>query len=89
MKEIYGIDSMPETAENVAEKFQITRQDQDIFAYNSQNKAAKAIENGSKQTVAKRKNFFELGFMGVVQRGSLVAELPVLELGLSWDKNLK
>lgn len=46
MKEIYGIDSMPETAENVAEKFQITRQDQDIFAYNSQNKAAKAIENG-------------------------------------------
>lgn len=46
MKEIYGIDSMPETAENVAEKYQITRQDQDIFAYNSQNKAAKAIENG-------------------------------------------
>jgi len=40
MKSNYGIDSMPETAENVAEKFQITRQDQDLFAYRSQIKAA-------------------------------------------------
>ena len=46
MKEMHGIDSMPETAENVAEKFQITRKDQDFFAYNSQNKASKAIKNG-------------------------------------------
>ena len=46
MKSNYGIDSMPETAENVAEKFQITRQDQDLFAYRSQIKAANSIENG-------------------------------------------
>ena len=46
MREMHGIDSMPETAENVAEKFQITRKDQDFFAYNSQNKASKAIKNG-------------------------------------------
>ena len=46
IKEMYGIDSMPETAENVAEKFQITRKDQDFFAYNSQDKASKAIKNG-------------------------------------------
>ena len=46
IKSNYGIDSMPETAENVAEKFQITRQDQDLFAYRSQIKAANSIENG-------------------------------------------
>ena len=43
IKSNYGIESMPETAENVAEKFQITRQDQDLFAYRSQIKAANSI----------------------------------------------
>ncbi|MGQ0663167.1 MAG: 3-oxoadipyl-CoA thiolase [Pseudomonadota bacterium] len=38
----YGVDSMPETGENVAEEFQITRADQDAFAYRSQMRAAKA-----------------------------------------------
>jgi 3-oxoadipyl-CoA thiolase len=42
----YGIDSMPETAENVAEQFQIAREDQDAFALRSQRRAAVAIENG-------------------------------------------
>lgn len=42
----YGIDSMPETAENVASQFEISRQDQDQFAYHSQVKAKKAQENG-------------------------------------------
>ncbi len=46
MKKQYGIDSMPETAENVAEDFSITRADQDAFALRSQNKAAAAQENG-------------------------------------------
>lgn len=46
MKELYGIDSMPQTAENVAEKFQITRDDQDQFAYQSQIKASKSISCG-------------------------------------------
>ena len=41
--EKYGIDSMPETAENVAEKYQISRKEQDEFAFNSQKKALKAI----------------------------------------------
>jgi 3-oxoadipyl-CoA thiolase len=42
LKNQYGIDSMPETGENVAEQFNISRQDQDLFAFNSQNKTAKA-----------------------------------------------
>lgn len=46
MKELYGTDSMGETAENVAELLQITREDQDKFALWSQQKAAKAQKNG-------------------------------------------
>ncbi len=46
MKKQYGVDSMPETAENVAEDFNISRADQDAFAMRSQNKAAAAQENG-------------------------------------------
>ena len=46
MKSQYGIDSMPETAENVAEEFSISRQDQDAFALRSQQRAAIAQESG-------------------------------------------
>ncbi len=46
MKARYGIDSMPETAENVAEEFQIARTDQDAFAARSQARAGVAIESG-------------------------------------------
>jgi acetyl-CoA acyltransferase len=46
MKERYGVDSMPETAENVATDFNISREDQDRFAVTSQLKAAAAQENG-------------------------------------------
>ncbi|WP_028717191.1 3-oxoadipyl-CoA thiolase [Paracoccus sp. J39] len=46
MKAQYGVDSMPETAENVAEDFAISRQDQDAFALRSQTKAAAAQANG-------------------------------------------
>ncbi|GKW48265.1 3-oxoadipyl-CoA thiolase [Halomonas sp. NCCP-2165] len=46
MKKRYGVDSMPETAENVAEQFQIAREDQDAFALRSQQKAAAAQEAG-------------------------------------------
>ena len=46
MKESYGIDSMPETAENVAEEYQIGRADQDAFALRSQERAAAAMEAG-------------------------------------------
>ncbi len=42
----YGIDSMPETAENVAEEFRISREDQDAFALRSQQRAAAAMESG-------------------------------------------
>lgn len=45
MKETYGVDAMGETAENVAEKYQINRTDQDAFAYWSQQKYFKAQEN--------------------------------------------
>ncbi|WP_281023018.1 3-oxoadipyl-CoA thiolase [Rhodoplanes roseus] len=47
MKKMYGVDSMPETAENVATDFQISRADQDLFALRSQEKTAKAQANGT------------------------------------------
>ena len=46
MKELYGVDSMPETGENVAAEFEVSREDQDLFAYRSQQKCAKAQEAG-------------------------------------------
>jgi acetyl-CoA acyltransferase len=46
MKSEYGVDSMPETAENVAQDFQISRADQDAFALRSQQRAARAIAAG-------------------------------------------
>ncbi len=46
MKQRYGIDSMPETAENVAEEFGISREDQDAFALRSQQRTAAAQQNG-------------------------------------------
>ena len=46
MKAQYGVDSMPETAENVAEQFAISRADQDLFAYRSQQKAKAAQDAG-------------------------------------------
>ena len=46
MKKGFGTDSMPETGENVAEDFKISREDQDAFAVRSQNRAAAAQANG-------------------------------------------
>ena len=46
MKVEHGVDSMPETAENVASEFGVSRADQDAFALRSQERAARAIENG-------------------------------------------
>jgi len=46
MKQQYGVDSMPETGENVAEEFQVKRADQDAFAVRSQQRAGKAIASG-------------------------------------------
>ena len=46
MKAQYGVDSMPETAENVAVDFKIEREAQDLMAYNSQLRAAAAIQAG-------------------------------------------
>ena len=46
MKAQYGVDSMPDTAENVAEEFQISRADQDAFAWRSQQRAGQAIASG-------------------------------------------
>src|SRR5665213_155771 len=46
MKSQYGVDSMPETGENVAEEFQVSRADQDAFALRSQQRAAKAMTAG-------------------------------------------
>ncbi|MFZ0767530.1 MAG: acetyl-CoA C-acyltransferase, partial [Bradyrhizobium sp.] len=46
MKAQYGVDAMPETGENVAEEFQVSRADQDAFAIRSQQRAGKAIAAG-------------------------------------------
>lgn len=46
MKAQYGVDSMPETAENVAEDFDISREDQDLFALRSQQATKVAMDNG-------------------------------------------
>ncbi len=46
IKAQYGVDSMPETGENVAEDYHVTREDQDAFALRSQAKAAAAQANG-------------------------------------------
>ncbi len=46
MKAQYGVDSMPETAENVAQDFQVSRADQDAFALRSQQRAAAAQASG-------------------------------------------
>jgi 3-oxoadipyl-CoA thiolase len=46
MKSQYGVDSMPETAENVAADFNISREDQDAFAFRSQQRTAAAQQNG-------------------------------------------
>jgi len=46
MKKEYGVDSMPETAENVAEDYKISREDQDAFAARSQARAAASIASG-------------------------------------------
>ncbi|MDH3439822.1 MAG: 3-oxoadipyl-CoA thiolase, partial [Gammaproteobacteria bacterium] len=61
LEEQYGIDSMAETAENVADEYHVSRDDQDQFALNSQLKAADAIAGGRLKdeivavTVAQRK----------------------------------
>jgi 3-oxoadipyl-CoA thiolase len=47
MKKLYGVDSMPETAQTVADEYQVSREDQDAFALRSQQRAAKAQESGA------------------------------------------
>jgi 3-oxoadipyl-CoA thiolase len=47
MEKLYGVDSMPETAENVADEFQVSRADQDAFALRSQQRAAAAQAKGT------------------------------------------
>ena len=46
LAKVYGTDSMPQTAENVANQFHISREEQDQFAYSSQMRAKRAIESG-------------------------------------------
>ncbi|KON88647.1 beta-ketoadipyl CoA thiolase [Sporosarcina globispora] len=46
LEKMYGAESMPKTAENVAEKYGISREEQDLFAFESQKRAKTAIEKG-------------------------------------------
>jgi 3-oxo-5,6-didehydrosuberyl-CoA/3-oxoadipyl-CoA thiolase len=45
LEKMYGVDTMPQTAENVAKEFSVSREDQDVFAYESQQKAKMAMES--------------------------------------------
>lgn len=67
MHELYGTDSMGITAENLAEKYQISRADQDQFAYQSQQKAA----------IAQQKGYFdsEISPINIVQRKGVVTSI--------------
>ncbi|WP_244827718.1 3-oxoadipyl-CoA thiolase [Caballeronia sp. TF1N1] len=47
MKKLYGVDSMPETAENVADDYKVSRADQDAFALRSQQRASRAQKDGT------------------------------------------
>ncbi|WDD91301.1 3-oxoadipyl-CoA thiolase [Burkholderia sp. FERM BP-3421] len=47
MKQLHGVDAMPETAENVADDYRVSREDQDRFALRSQQKAARAQQDGT------------------------------------------
>jgi 3-oxoadipyl-CoA thiolase len=47
MKKLHGVDSMPETAENVATDYKVSREDQDAFAVRSQQKASRAQKDGT------------------------------------------
>ncbi|WP_175923915.1 3-oxoadipyl-CoA thiolase [Burkholderia latens] len=47
MKQLHGVDSMPETAENVAVDYDVSRADQDLFALRSRQKAARAQQDGT------------------------------------------
>jgi len=47
IRRLYGVDSMPETAEKVAERYEVSREDQDLFASRSQSKALKAQAAGA------------------------------------------
>ena len=57
LKSRYGVDSMPETGENVAEEFRITREDQDTFALRSQHRAIAAQGRGTSQRKSFRLKF--------------------------------
>ncbi|ART76673.1 3-oxoadipyl-CoA thiolase [Sutcliffiella horikoshii] len=46
LEKMYGVDTMPQTAENVAKEFSVSREDQDVFAFESQQKAKMAMESG-------------------------------------------
>ena len=46
MQELYGVETMPRTAENLAQKYAISREDQDAFALRSQQRTARAWDNG-------------------------------------------
>ena len=47
MRQLYGVDSMPETAQNVADEYGVSREDQDAFALRSQQRAVAAQANGT------------------------------------------
>jgi 3-oxoadipyl-CoA thiolase len=82
MKAAFGTDSMPETAENVAQEYQISRADQDAFAVRSQAKAAAALASGrlaaeiTPVSVAQKK-----GDAVVVDRDEHPRETSVEQLG--------
>ena len=70
LQSIYGTDAMPETAENVAETYNINREDQDLFAYNSQ----------KKYQIALKKERFKKEIMPITLQQKKVIQLFLTEM---------
>ena len=89
MERMYGTDSMPETGENVAEKYQILRADQDAFAYRSQQKCKVAMERGrlAKEIVPVEIKGRKLPITGPLQRRA-VQLVEVASLGSGHQQTL-
>jgi acetyl-CoA acetyltransferase family protein len=86
MHEMYGTDAMGTTAENLAEMYNISRDDQDLFAYNSQMKAAAAQQSGRLATeivavdIPQKK-----GVVTVFDKDEFIKAITDLEFNKSYD----
>lgn len=85
LKDMYGTDSMPQTAENVARRFSVSREDQDQFAYQSQQKAKKQW----KMSVSLMKSYlFDIRIVkGMKSLSRRMNTLVLIRRSISWKNS--